>query len=59
MHVDKQEMIADFITGKQIPLIGSEENRQAVCRFLVEKKGFKKLLSWSAEKKQRIFTREF
>lgn len=30
----------DFITGKEIPDIGSEQNRQAVERFLVETKGY-------------------
>jgi hypothetical protein len=35
-------VITDFITGKEIPNIGAEENRQAVARFLVEKKGYLK-----------------
>lgn len=35
-------MIADFVTGKEKPNIGAEENRQAVERFLVEEKGFSK-----------------
>lgn len=34
------DMITDFITGKSVPNIGSEENRQRIERFLVEKKGF-------------------
>ncbi len=34
------EMIVDFITGKQIPNIGSEENRQKLERFLVNEKGY-------------------
>jgi hypothetical protein len=36
------ETLVDFITGKKIPNIGSEENRQAVERFLVESKGYGK-----------------
>jgi hypothetical protein len=35
-------MITDFVTGKEIPNIGAEENRQAVEHFLVEEKGFLK-----------------
>ena len=35
-------MITDFVSGKSIPNIGAEENRQAVERFLVEKKGYMK-----------------
>ena len=38
----KPQMIIDFVTGKEIPLVGAEENRQAVERFLVEKKGYLK-----------------
>ena len=34
--------IADFVTGRQIPNIGAEENRQAVEHFLVEEKGYLK-----------------
>ena len=33
-------LITDFITGKPVPNIGSEENRQEIERYLVEKKGF-------------------
>ncbi|MDI6797710.1 MAG: type I restriction enzyme HsdR N-terminal domain-containing protein, partial [Desulfatibacillaceae bacterium] len=36
------ENIIDFVTGKAIPNIGAEENRQAVERILVEEKGFPK-----------------
>lgn len=36
------EYINDYITGKEIPLTGSEENRQAVEKFLVQEKGFSK-----------------
>jgi hypothetical protein len=34
--------VTDFITGKDVPNIGAEENRQAVERFLVERKGYLK-----------------
>lgn len=34
--------LIDFVTGKEIPNIGAEENRQAVERFLVEEKGYSK-----------------
>jgi hypothetical protein len=30
----------DFITGRETPVIGAEENRQAVERYLVEQKGY-------------------
>ncbi len=32
--------LVDFVTGKEIPNIGAEENRQAVERLLVEQKGY-------------------
>jgi len=35
-------MITDYLTGRQIPNIGAEENRQAVVQFLVETKGYSK-----------------
>jgi hypothetical protein len=35
-------VITDFITGKEIPNVGAEENRQAVAHFLVEEKGYSK-----------------
>jgi hypothetical protein len=35
-------MITDFISGKEIPNVGAEENRQMVERFLVAEKGFSK-----------------
>ena len=35
-------LTTDYVTGKEIPNIGAEQNRQAVERFLVEKKGFSK-----------------
>lgn len=34
------ECIVDFITGRTVPNVGAEENRQAVERFLVEEKGY-------------------
>jgi hypothetical protein len=34
--------ITDFVTGKDVPNIGAEENRQAIERFLVEQKGYLK-----------------
>ena len=34
--------VIDFVTGKELPNIGAEENRQAVERFLVEEKGYLK-----------------
>jgi hypothetical protein len=35
-------MTTDFITGRQIPNIGAEENRQALARYLVNTKGYSK-----------------
>lgn len=35
-------MITDFVTGRSIPEMGAEANRQAVERLLVEQKGFAK-----------------
>jgi hypothetical protein len=32
--------LVDFITGRHVPNIGAEENRQALERYLVERKGF-------------------
>ncbi len=34
------DFIEDYITGRKTPLIGPEENRQEVEKFLVEKKGY-------------------
>ncbi len=34
--------IVDFATGKRIPLVGPEENRQAVEKFLVNDRGYDK-----------------
>jgi hypothetical protein len=36
------QTVIDFVTGRELPLVGSEENRQAVEKFLVEQKGFSK-----------------
>lgn len=36
------QTLIDFITGKEIPNIGWEENRQMVARMLVENKGYSK-----------------
>lgn len=41
MNTDS-ETIIDFITGETLPNTGSEANRQAVERFLVNEKGFLK-----------------
>ena len=35
-------MITDFVTGRELPNVGAEENRQAVEKFLVEQKGYLK-----------------
>lgn len=35
-------MITDFVTGREIPNIGAEENRQAVTQYLVNEKGYSK-----------------
>jgi len=35
-------LITDFITGREVPNVGAEENRQAVERVLVEDKGYLK-----------------
>ena len=34
--------ITDFITGREVPNVGAEENRQAVEKFLVSEKGYLK-----------------
>jgi hypothetical protein len=36
-------MITDFVTGRKVPNIGAEENRQAVAKFLVNEKGYSKV----------------
>ena len=35
-------MITDFVTGREVPNVGAEENRQAVEKLLVEEKGYLK-----------------
>ncbi len=35
-------MITDFVTGREIPNIGAEANRQAVEKYLVNEKGYSK-----------------
>ena len=37
-----KEYITDYITGQKVPNVGAEANRQAIERYLVEEKGFKK-----------------
>lgn len=36
------KMIIDFVTGRELPEVGAEANRQAVERFLVLEKGYDK-----------------
>ena len=36
------DMLTDFVTGKEIPNIGAEENRQQVEHLLVEQNGYSK-----------------
>ncbi|MDL2268379.1 type I restriction enzyme HsdR N-terminal domain-containing protein [Desulfosarcina sp. OttesenSCG-928-A07] len=40
------EMIIDYITGKAVPHIGAEANRQKVERYLVEEKGYLRNEVW-------------
>ena len=35
-------MITDFVTGREVPNVGAEENRQAVEKYLIDKKGYLK-----------------
>ncbi len=35
-------LITDFISGKEIPNVGAEENRQMVAQFLVNEKDFQR-----------------
>ena len=37
-----EEFITDYITGQKVPNVGAEANRQAIERYLVAEKGFKK-----------------
>ena len=34
------QMITDYVTGIDVPLVGAEENRQMVEKYLVETKGY-------------------
>jgi hypothetical protein len=35
-------MLTDFVTGRQVPNVGAEENRQELEKFLVERRGYRK-----------------
>lgn len=35
-------LIRDYVTGKEVPNVGAEENRQAVEKYLVAEKGYTK-----------------
>ena len=35
-------LLNDYVTGREVPNIGAEENRQAVERYLVQDKGYKR-----------------
>jgi hypothetical protein len=37
-----EDLITDYITGQKVPNVGAEANRQAVERYFVAEKGFKK-----------------
>jgi hypothetical protein len=37
---DNNDTLTDFITGRLVPIVGAESNRQRVERFLVEEKGY-------------------
>jgi hypothetical protein len=37
-----EDVLIDYITGRQVPNVGAEANRQKVERLLVEQKGFDK-----------------
>ena len=41
-EVKDYKLITDFVTGKDVPNIGAEENRQVVEQFLLEQKGYLK-----------------
>jgi len=34
------ETVSDYVTGRPVPLVGAEENRQLLEKFLVEEKGY-------------------
>ena len=40
--VKPYQMITDFVTGKFVPDVGAEANRQAVERYLVNEKGYRR-----------------
>jgi hypothetical protein len=42
MALKSYTLITDYVTGKAMPNIGAEENRQALERFLVAEKGYLK-----------------
>ena len=37
-----ENFFTDYITGQKVPNVGAEANRQAIERYLVEEKGFRK-----------------
>jgi len=40
MSLKPYSTLTDYITGREVPNVGAEENRQAIERYLVEEKGF-------------------
>ncbi len=40
--VMQENELKDYLTGKEIPDVGAEANRQVVARYLVEHKGYRK-----------------
>jgi hypothetical protein len=40
MSLKPYSTVTDFITGREVPNIGAEENRQSVERYLIAEKGF-------------------
>jgi hypothetical protein len=40
MSLKPYSTVTDFITGREVPNVGAEENRQVVERYLVEEKGY-------------------
>lgn len=43
---DSVPTLTDYLTGRTIPDVGAESHRQAVIRFLVEKKGYERESLW-------------
>lgn len=39
--------VTDYLTGRRIPDVGAERQRQAVIRFLVEEKGYERQALWA------------